>query len=162
MWFRNMSLVASRWSLVIRLSSIAVRSSRTALSEERLAALLPFQQINLIHIDRVFIAKEGDQNSQPHGGFGGGIDYDKDCENLPVQPSPHTREGHQIKVYRVQNQLDRHQHDDHVAAGKPSDHAQHEECCRNHEIVKGGDRNHKNVVSRRSLVVRDSSPNTIT
>src|ERR1700687_4651652 len=79
-----------------------------------------------------------------------------------MQVSPHARECHQVQVYRVQNQFDRHQHNHHVAASEHTDHTQHEQCCCNDEIVKCSYRNHKNVVSRSSLavlslVVRNSS-----
>src|SRR5882762_1551689 len=79
-----------------------------------------------------------------------------------MQVSPHARECYQVQVYRVQNQLDRHQHNHHVAASEHTDHTQHEQCRCNDEIVKCSYRNHKNalvknVVSRSSLVVRNSS-----
>src|SRR3981081_1418220 len=74
-----------------------------------------------------------------------------------MQVSPYARECHQVQVYRVQNQFDRYQDNHHVAACEHTDHTQHEQCGCNDEIVKCSYRNHKNVVSRSSLVVRNSS-----
>src|SRR6266851_9039773 len=107
-----------------------------------LSALSPFQQINLIDIDRLLIPEEGDQNAKAHGGFGGGVYGNKDREYLPMQVSPHARERHQVQVYRVQNQLDRHQHNHNVAASEHTDHAQHEQSRCYDEIVKGSYWNH--------------------
>src|SRR5208282_2428893 len=136
--------VVSRRSLVVSYSSFAFRCSlfAHATSEQRTAVLLPFQQINLIHIDRLFIPEEGDQNAEARGGFGGSVYYDKDREQLPMQVSPHARERYQVQVYRIQDQFDRHQHNHHVAACKHTDHTQHEECRRNDEIVERSYRDH--------------------
>src|SRR5208282_4804669 len=118
MWLRkNMSLVVGRQSLAIHTCLPAARSACS-----QLAALLPFQQINLIHIDRLFIPEESDQNAEAGGGFGGGVYYDKDREQLPMEVSPHARERYQVQVHRVQDQFDRHQHNHHVAARKHTDH----------------------------------------
>src|SRR5882762_4861406 len=66
------SLAFSSW--------LAARSSKLLAKGQVLTAksFSPFQQINLIHIDRLLITEEGDQNAEPYGGFSGGVHGNKD------------------------------------------------------------------------------------
>ena len=52
---------------------------------------------------------------------------------------PVTREGDQIQIDGVQNQFDRHQDDDHVAAGEHADHAQQKQGCAQDQVVQRRD-----------------------
>src|SRR4051794_182247 len=89
---------------------------------------LPFQKIDLIQKDRLAVAVERDDDAEPDGGFGGGDDDDENREDLSgdgvliARQLQVAREGDEVQVRRVQNQLDRHEDDDDVA---PREHARH-------------------------------------
>src|SRR5579862_2548013 len=89
---------------------------------------LPLQQIHFIHVDRLPITEEGDQNSQPDGSFSCCVGDYKNCENLTMQcvpavnPLPVARKRHQVQIDGVQDQLNRHQYDHDVP---PREHANH-------------------------------------
>src|SRR5215212_9642 len=94
---------------------------------------LPFQQINLVNEDRLAVAVERDDEAEADGGFGGGDDDYEDREDLPrdrVQVAgilQVSREGYEVQVRRVQNQLDGHEDDDDVTPRQHPGHANREE-----------------------------------
>src|SRR2546423_13512222 len=76
----------------------------------------PLQQIHLVHIHCLFIAEKSNKNPEADCGFGSGIGNNKNRKYLAVQ-AVEPRKRHQVQIDRVQNQLNRHQNDDHVTAG---------------------------------------------
>src|SRR5579871_5991323 len=84
----------------------------------------PFQQVHFVDVDRLFIAEEGNQNAEADRGFGGGVGNNENRKNLPMLRAPETGERDQVQVYGVQNQFNRHQHDDDVAPREHADNAQ--------------------------------------
>src|SRR6516165_7357300 len=106
-----------------------------------LTVALPLQQINLVHVDRLLVAEEGDQDAEADGGFGGGIGDDKDSEDLSVK-AVEPREGDQVQVDGIQDEFDRHQDDDHVATREDADDAQNEEGGGDDQVMNGGDGGH--------------------
>src|SRR5216684_4831398 len=96
---------------------------------------LPLQQIHFVNVNGLLITEEGDQNAQANGGLGCGVGDYKDGEHLTVQSAPQTGERYQVQVHGIKNQLDRHQHDDHVTAGEHTDHAQQEQGGAQHKVV---------------------------
>src|ERR1700689_4785323 len=86
----------------------------------------PLQQIHFVYIDRLLVAEEGDQNSEPDRSLGGGVGNHENGKYLAVQSSPKPRKRNQVEVHSVQNQFDRHQDDDHVAARQHANHAKQE------------------------------------
>ena len=52
------------------------------------------------------------------------------------------RERHQVQVHGVQNQFDRHQDDDHVAARQHADHAQQKQGCAEDQVMQRRDVQH--------------------
>src|SRR5215472_16442782 len=109
--------------------------------QEPMAALLPFQQINFVYVDRLLVAEEGDQDAEADGGFRGGIGDDKDGKDLSVK-AVETRESHQVQVDGVQDQFDRHQDDDHITAGEHTDDAQDEQGGGYDQIMDSGNGGH--------------------
>src|SRR6202049_426829 len=49
------------------------------------ADCLPLQQIHFIHVDRLLITEEGDQDAEAYGSFGGGVGDYENREDLTVQ-----------------------------------------------------------------------------
>src|SRR3982750_2006648 len=94
---------------------------------------LPLEQINLVNEDRLAVAVERDDEAEADGRLGGGDDDDEDREDLAgdgVQAPlllQVAREGDEVEVRRVQDQLDRHEDDDDVAARQHAGHADGEE-----------------------------------
>src|SRR5215204_5296017 len=94
---------------------------------------LPLQQVNLVHEDRLAVAVERDDKAEADGRLGGGDDDDKDREDL-AGDGVHAplllqvaREGDEVQVRRVQDQLYRHEDDDDVAARQHAGHTDAEE-----------------------------------
>src|SRR5579862_394671 len=104
----------------------------------------PLQKINLIRVHRLFVAEEGDDQAQAHGGFGGGVGNHEDGEHLTVHVMKHLRKSHQVDVHRVQDQFDGHENNDHVAAGEHADHADGKKSGAEIEIPTDG--NHSNFL----------------
>src|SRR5580704_5023560 len=88
---------------------------------------LPLQQIHFIGQHRRAIAEKRDDDSQTHGRFRRRIGNNENRENLAVDAAPHARKRHQVDIHRVQNELDGHQNDDHVAARQHADHSDDEQ-----------------------------------
>src|SRR5271169_2537171 len=99
----------------------------------------PFQEIHFVGKQRFAIAEKRENNAQADGGFGGCVRDDKNREDLAIHIAIQTREGHEIDVDSVQDQLDGHEHDDHVAAHQHANHANGEERETEHEIIFDGD-----------------------
>src|ERR1019366_896162 len=114
------------------------------------SASLPFQQIHFVHVHRLLVAEEGDDDAEADCGFGGRIGDDEDGEHLPVHP-PQPRERHQVQVHGIQDQLNRHQDDDHVAPRQHPDGADDEQRRRNYEVMHGGDLCHTLTLGLRTL-----------
>src|ERR1051325_10443883 len=81
---------------------------------------LPLEQINLVNEDRLAVAVERDDEAEADGGFGR-RDHDyEDREDLPrdrvhaARLLQVAREGYEVQVRGVQNQLDGHEDDDDV------------------------------------------------
>src|SRR5258707_10564499 len=79
-----------------------------------LRASLPPHQIRFIHIDRVPVMKEGDENGQADGGFGGGDGHHEKDEKKSVDLVELARVGDEGEVHRVHHQLDAHEDGDAV------------------------------------------------
>src|SRR5215212_661375 len=71
-----------------------------------MAAALSFQQIHLVHVDRVALAEDGDDDSEAHGDLGSGDRHHKESEDLPVKAAPLTGKGDEGQVDRIEHQLD--------------------------------------------------------
>src|SRR3954464_14718488 len=123
----------------LRMTTAVTTAMTTALT---MTVVLPLQQIHFIHIDRLFVAEEGDQNAKPHRRLSGSIGNDEDRKYLPMQSPrplnslPVSREGDQVQVYRIENQLNRHQHDDDIAPGKHANHTEQEQSGAENQIVQ--------------------------
>src|SRR5881227_555376 len=94
---------------------------------------LPLEQINLVNEDRPAVAVERDDEAEADGRLGGGDDDDEDREDL-TRHGVHVpgvlkvaREGYEVQVRRVQDQLDGHEDDDDVAAHEHAGHADDEQ-----------------------------------
>src|ERR1700680_1320991 len=104
---------------------------------------LPLQQIHFVHINRLLISEEGDQYAETNSRFGRRITNHKNVEHLAVQTAPVTRESNQVQVYRIEDQLNRHQHHNHVPASEHTDHAQQKQGCTQDQIVQSRDVEHR-------------------
>ena len=77
-------------------------------------------KIHFIHVDRLLIPEEGDQNAEPTAASAAASVITKIANTCPC--SPHMpRERHQIQIHGIQDQLNRHQHDDHIPARQHTD-----------------------------------------
>src|SRR6266404_5789658 len=100
---------------------------------------LPLQKINLIDPDRFAIAIERDHDAESNRRLSGRDDNDENCEYLAGERVRAaavlqiTRERDEVQIRRVQNQLDRHEDDDDVAAGQHAGHANDEKDCGNYQ-----------------------------
>jgi hypothetical protein len=99
-------------------------------------------QVRLVHVRRLAVAEEAQNDRQRQTDFGGGDDdheYRKDdpCEVLGVQVGG---EGDEVDAHRLQHQFDGHQYEYRVAAGKNAVHPDREkDGTQDKEVV---DRDH--------------------
>src|SRR5438046_595589 len=77
---------------------------------------LPPHQIHLVDVHGLFVAIERENDPEADGGLGGGDRDHEDREHLSDRVLLLRGEGNQVDVHRVQDQLDRHEDDDDVAA----------------------------------------------
>src|SRR5580704_3779111 len=145
MWERKKKRLSARADGVMTFSLRLFRGS-SARPNFRSSASLPFQQVHFVDVHRLLIAEEGDQDAETDRCFGGGVGDDENCEDLALQ-APDPGEGDQVQVHSVQDQLDRHQHDDHIAAREDTNHTQHEERSGYDEIMQCSDGDHKTAFS---------------
>src|SRR5208282_1642159 len=89
-------------------------------SPSKMERASPFQKVHFVFKHRFAITEESDDDAQSHRGFRGRVRDNEQRKNLPGNVAKNPREGHQVDVHGVQNQLDGHQHHDHVA---PRNHA---------------------------------------
>src|SRR5438128_4731000 len=101
--------------------------------------VLPFQDIDLIYPDRFFIPIKRDDYPQADGCLGGGHYDNENSKNLSGQRIrvasvlQITREGDEVQIRRVQDQLDGHEDDDYVSPRQNSRYADDEEHGANHQ-----------------------------
>src|SRR5271166_1926688 len=72
-----------KYGLVISPSGLKPYLHSTLLTR-RSSAALPFQQIHFVHVHRLLIAEEGDDDAQADRGFGGGVGDHENREHLPL------------------------------------------------------------------------------
>src|SRR5512145_704638 len=96
--------------------------------------------VDVFHSDVAAVAEIGDQDGEPHGGFGRGDGEHHHGEHLALDVLQEGREGHQVDVDREQNEFDRHEDDDDVlAVHEDAEHADGEESGGDDQIVKERD-----------------------
>src|SRR5204862_5299498 len=101
---------------------------------------LPVHQIRFIHVDRVAVMKQRDENGQADGGFRGGDGHDEEDEDESVHLMKLPRVGEEGEVDGVHHELDGHEDGDAVLARQDADHADREQdraedqkvMCRDH------------------------------
>src|SRR5207244_13329485 len=104
---------------------------------------LPLKQINLVSQHCLAVTEKSDDDSEADGGFRGSICDDEKCEDLSRHITIQTGKGHQVDVHGIENQLDRHEHDNDVAARDDTNHADDEERETQKQVVF--DRKHRCV-----------------
>jgi hypothetical protein len=77
-------------------------------------------QVELVEVDASAVAVDGQDDRQTDADLGGGHGDDEQGEHLARDVAVHGREGDQVDVHGVEDQLDRHQHGHAVPTG---DHA---------------------------------------
>ncbi len=102
------------------------------------AVVHSFIRFDLVDVERVPGAEDGDDDGQAYGGFSRGHHHDEEDEDLPADLMPLVREGDEGQVDGVEHQLDRHEDGDDVALDEEGGNAEREEDGAEHEIV--GDR----------------------
>src|SRR3954470_23564155 len=113
------------------------------------SSYLPLQQIHFVYVDRFLIPKESNQNTQPDRRFRCCIGNDENREHLTLQVVQ-PRERNQIQVYGIQDQLNRHQNDDHVPPRNHADGADRKQRRGDNQVVQCRYRCHKSVFSSQS------------
>ena len=83
---------------------------------------LQLQNAGLVHIKRLAITKDRNDDSQTHRSFRSRDRHHDEHEKLPGHVLKETRERHERQIHSIQHQLDTHEHRDHVAL---DDHARH-------------------------------------
>src|ERR1700720_245605 len=132
------SIAAAVMSGNIGISQMCARKNGRC---EVIGRFSPFQHVHFVREDRFAIAEKREDDTEAHSGFGSCVRDDENGENLAIDRPEVARERDKIDVHRVQDQLDGHEDDNHVAAGKHSDYADGEErkaedeirFCRNHQ-----------------------------
>src|SRR5690606_11503106 len=105
--------------------------------EDKILSLHP---AGIVDGDRAPAAEVDDQNGEADSGFAGGNRRNEHREDLAGEIAAEGAERHQVEVYRQQDQLDRHQDDDHVlAVEKDAEHAEHEQDRADDDIVFDAD-----------------------
>src|SRR5881296_1363955 len=95
----------------------------------------PLQQIHFVREHGLAVPEKRDDDSEAHGRLRGRVRYNENCEDLPCHVAEQTRKRHQVDIHRVQDQLDGHQHDNHVAPGHHADHTNQEQRQTQKQIV---------------------------
>src|SRR5215210_7406371 len=103
--------------------------------------LLKSQNARVVHVERLAVAEDGDDNPEPHGGLGGRDRHHDEDEELPRHVSEVAGEGDERQVHGVEHQLDAHEHLDGVALDDDADHADGEQHGREREVP--GQRDHR-------------------
>jgi hypothetical protein len=99
---------------------------------------LILQQVDLVNVKGLARAIDGDDDSQPDGGFGCGDDHDEEDEDLSGDLMPHMREGDEGEVNGVEHELNRHEDGDDVAFDKEAGDADGEEDGGEDQVVGNG------------------------
>src|SRR4051812_5008095 len=81
-------------------------------------AALTLHQVDLGEVDRAAIAIDEQDDGQADADLGGGDGDDEQGEDLPGGRASNGAEAYQVDVARVEDQLDRHQHERAVLAGE--------------------------------------------
>src|SRR5215213_9589621 len=142
--------------------SNAPRKGRTGMIQRRsfMLVFLALEVRRLVELRRLAQAVEGDQDAQPHRRLARGHGDGEDREDLSGQIRELIRERDQVQVHRVEHQLDRHQHGDHVLArGDPED-ADGEEQAREHQIVRSRHLEHESPSRRKQRKIYCRRPST--
>ena len=108
--------------------------------------------IDIFNRDRAAIAIIDHENSKPDCRFSRRNRQNQQRENLPDQRAAKRRESHKIDVYREQDQLDRHENDDHVfAVDENAEHAKREQDRRDRQIMSKTDHVRVKLPVRKAL-----------
>src|SRR5579864_7602655 len=99
----------------------------------------PFQHVHFVREDRLAIAEKRQNNAQANGSFSRSIRDNEDGENLAINGPKVPRERHEVDVDCVEDQLDGHEDDNHVAAREYADHADGEKREAQDQIGFGRD-----------------------
>src|SRR5688572_5046832 len=83
---------------------------------ETLRLLLPMHQIGFVHVDRVSVVEQRNENRQTDRGFRGGDGHDEKDEDESVSLPELFGVGEEREVHRVHHQLDGHEDGDAVPA----------------------------------------------
>src|SRR5437588_3626001 len=91
--------------------------------------MLIFHGAHFIHIQRVAILENGQNDGQSDGRFGRGYYHYEKGEQVAIDLLELVREGDETEIDGVQHQLDRHEDGDDAAAEEESGHTEREEDC---------------------------------
>src|SRR6266566_2235720 len=98
---------------------------------------LEFEQVDAFHVQRLPVARNQDDNSQPHGRFRRRHHNHKQHKNLPIDFSQRLAERHERQIDRVQHQFDGHENRDDVALENKRKHTQSEQDrAQDHVIIR--------------------------
>src|SRR5260221_6140583 len=98
----------------------------------------PFEEVHLVGEDGFAVAEESDDDAKADGGFRGSVGDDEEGEYLPGNVAKVAREGDEVDVDGVEDQLDGHEHDDDVAARDDADGADQEQREAQEQVVADG------------------------
>ena len=93
---------------------------------------------DLTDVERPTAAKNGDQNRQADGSFGGGDHDHEKCRGMADHVLLLAREGEERQVGGVQHQLDAHEHHQGIAANQNAKHPHAEQDRRENQVMVGG------------------------
>src|SRR5882762_2990549 len=103
-----------------------------------MASRLPFEEVHLVGEEGFTIAEEGNDDAKADRGLCSGVGDDEEGKDLSGNVPEVTRKGDEVDVDGIQDQLDGHQDDDHVAARDDSDGTDQEERETEEQVMADG------------------------
>src|SRR5260370_26455502 len=97
-----------------------------------------FHQVDLVNVECLARAEEGDDDGEADGGLGCGYDHHEEDEDLALDLVPQMGEGDEGQVDGVEHQLDRHEDGDDVALDEERCDADGEEDGGEDQVVSDG------------------------
>src|ERR1043166_8969918 len=118
-------------------------SGRKTIAWYMLGPCSALHQVHVFHRDRAAVAEVDDEDREPDRSLRGGNGEHDEREHLADQVAEMAGERHQVDVDGEQDQLDRHQDDDHVLAVKEdAENPEREQDRGDREIMAEADGHH--------------------
>src|SRR5438876_1717206 len=118
----------------------------------------PFEQVDVLEIQRLAVAVNGEDDREADGGLGGRDRHHEEHEYLAGDAEP-LRQRHEREVYGVEHQLDAHEDHDRVPTQQHAGDAQREQHGRDEE--GGSEQHHSLRLARTTAPTMAASSRTL-